>query len=94
VVRIVVTIPIDITSPEDADLAKLEESGVKAKYACVERVMELPNGNTEWRCATSGTAGGSIPDWLVEPTLEKKVAQVSWESVRGSSQFVILFPIS
>ncbi|KAF4616411.1 hypothetical protein D9613_008240 [Agrocybe pediades] len=72
---IVVTIPIDITSPEDAELAKLEESGVKAKYACVERVMELPNGNTEWRCATSGTAGGSIPDWLVEPTLEKKVAQ-------------------
>ncbi|KAK7054668.1 hypothetical protein VNI00_003131 [Paramarasmius palmivorus] len=39
----------------DQDLQKLEEKGVKGRYVSVERLLELENGNTEWRMATSST---------------------------------------
>ncbi|THU85648.1 hypothetical protein K435DRAFT_732142 [Dendrothele bispora CBS 962.96] len=72
---IIVSIPIDLSSPEDADLAKLEESGVKGRYVSVERIVELENGSTEWRMATSSTPGGSIPNFLVESTMAGKIAE-------------------
>lgn len=31
--------------------------------------MELPNGDTEWRMATSSTPGGSIPNFLSKITV-------------------------
>lgn len=60
---IIVSIPIDLTGDE---LAKLEEKGVKGRYVSVERIMELEDGNIEWRMATSSTPGGSIPSMFVE----------------------------
>ena len=44
-----VSIPIDLSGPEDVELAKLEEKGVKGLYASVEQLTELEDGKTEWR---------------------------------------------
>ncbi len=74
--RVVVSIPIDLSSPEDADLAKLEEKGVKGRYVSVEQLAELENGNTEWRMATSSTPGGLIPSFLTESTMNSTIAEV------------------
>jgi len=71
---IIVSLAIDLSSKGDEDLFKLEEKGVKGRYVSVERILELENGNTEWRVATSSTAGGSIPSFLVESSMAKKIA--------------------
>ena len=48
--RIVVSLPIDLkTDPADAELAKLEEKGVKGRYVSVERLQETDDGKVEWR---------------------------------------------
>lgn len=72
----VVSIPIDLSSPEDAELAKLEEKGVKGRYVSIERIVELEDGSTEWRMATSSTPGGSIPTWLAESSMAGKISEV------------------
>lgn len=71
---IIVSLSIDLSSKGDEELAKLEEKGVKGRYVSVERIKELDNGNTEWRMATSSTPGGSIPSFIVESTMAKKIA--------------------
>ncbi|KAJ3736085.1 hypothetical protein DFJ43DRAFT_1129719 [Lentinula guzmanii] len=72
---IVISIPIDLSSPEDAELAKMEEKGVKGRYVSIERIVELEDGSTEWRMATSSTPGGSIPSWLAESTMASKISE-------------------
>lgn len=72
----IVSIPIDLSGQGDEELAVLEEKGVKGRYVSVERVMELENGDTEWRMATSSTPGGSIPNFIVESTMAKKISSV------------------
>lgn len=74
--RIIVSLAIDLSSKGDEDLLKLEEHGVKGRYVSVERIVELENGNTEWRMATSSSPGGSLPNFLVESTMAKKIASV------------------
>jgi len=71
---IIVSLAIDLSSKGDEDLLKLEETGVKGRYVSVERILELENGNTEWRLATSSTPGGSIPSFFVESSMAKKIA--------------------
>jgi len=71
---LIVSLSIDLTSKGDEELRSLEERGTKGRYVSVERVMELENGNTEWRMATSSTPGGRIPSFMVESTLPKKIA--------------------
>ncbi|KAF9642868.1 hypothetical protein BDM02DRAFT_3124087 [Thelephora ganbajun] len=63
---IIVSIPIDLSSPEDQDLAALEEKGVKGRYASVERILGLPGDKVEWRMAASSSAGGLIPQVLTD----------------------------
>jgi len=74
--RLIVSLSIDLTSKGDEELRQLEEKGTKGRYVSVERVMELENGNVEWRMATSSTPGGSIPSFVVESTMPKKIAAV------------------
>jgi Protein of unknown function (DUF3074) len=74
--RIIVSLAIDLSSKGDEDLLKLEEKGVKGRYVSVERIIELENGNIEWRMATSSTPGGSLPNFLVESTMAKKISAV------------------
>ncbi|CAA7270914.1 unnamed protein product [Cyclocybe aegerita] len=72
---IIVSIPIDISG--DEELHALEEKGisvVKARYTAVERIIELENGNVEWRMATSSTPAGLIPTFIAESAVPKKIA--------------------
>jgi len=70
-----ISIPIDLSS--DPELAKLEEKGVKGHYVSVEIIKQLPNGNTEWRMATSSSPGGRIPTFIVESTMASAISAVS-----------------
>ncbi|KAJ6630602.1 hypothetical protein B0H10DRAFT_2207672 [Mycena sp. CBHHK59/15] len=69
----IVSIPVDLT--EDEELTKLEEKGVRGRYVSVERILELDNGEVEWRMATSSTPGGSIPTYFVEKSMAGKIAE-------------------
>ncbi|KAG6910277.1 hypothetical protein DXG01_011674 [Tephrocybe rancida] len=72
----IVSLPIDLSGPEDKTIAALEPEGVRGRYAAVETLTELEDGNTEWRMATSGTPGGFIPSFLAESTMDSKIAAV------------------
>lgn len=72
---VIVSIPIDLSSPEDEDLAALEEKGVKGRYASVERILELSEDKVEWRMATTSSAGGLIPQFLTNSALAETVAK-------------------
>lgn len=54
--------------------------------------MELENGNTEWRMATSSNTRGSIPTFIVESMLPKEIAAVCFERISGtpSAHFVFV----
>ena len=57
---------------------KLEEKEVvKGRYACVECIKELPNGNIEWRMATSSSLGGRIPAFIIDNTMPGFISAVS-----------------
>ncbi|KAG5341499.1 hypothetical protein C0989_010072 [Termitomyces sp. Mn162] len=70
----IVSLPIDLSGPEDKKLAALEPEGVRGRYVAVETITDLDNGNTEWRMATSSTPGGIIPSFVVETTMNSKIA--------------------
>jgi hypothetical protein len=74
--RIVVSIPIDLTGPDDEELAKLEEHGIHARYVSVEWIKDLGEGRTEWRMAVSSATGGLLPSFIVEASLPKEIAKV------------------
>jgi len=71
-----VSIPITLISPEDEDLAVLEEKGVKGRYASAERILELPGDKVEWRMAVSSSAGGLIPQFISDVALPETVSRV------------------
>ncbi|KJA14821.1 hypothetical protein HYPSUDRAFT_149884 [Hypholoma sublateritium FD-334 SS-4] len=73
---LIVSLPIDLTGAGDEALHLLEEKGTRGRYVSVERVTELANGDTEWRMATSSTPGGSIPGFIVDSTMAKKISSV------------------
>ncbi|KAJ7267250.1 hypothetical protein C8J57DRAFT_1068192, partial [Mycena rebaudengoi] len=73
----VVHLPIDLTGPGDEALLAQEGHGIKGRYACVEKITQLPDGRTEWRLVTSNTPGGWIPKFLVEKTLPARISLVS-----------------
>ncbi|KIM65328.1 hypothetical protein SCLCIDRAFT_542377 [Scleroderma citrinum Foug A] len=68
----IVSIPIDLS--QDHELAKLEGKGTKGRYVAVERIVELENGEVEWRMATSGTPGGMIPSFITESSMPGQIA--------------------
>ena len=74
--RIIVSVPIDLSSPEDEDLATLEEKGVKGRYASVERILELPGDKVEWRMALSSSPGGLIPEFITHSVVPQEVSKV------------------
>ncbi|EIN07162.1 hypothetical protein PUNSTDRAFT_144698 [Punctularia strigosozonata HHB-11173 SS5] len=70
----VVMLPVDLS--DEPELSEREQKGaVQGRCAKVERIMELPNGNVEWRCACSLTVGGNIPAFVVERMLPGSAAQ-------------------
>ncbi|KAJ6542008.1 hypothetical protein DFH09DRAFT_929154 [Mycena vulgaris] len=71
----VVHMPVDLTGPGDQELlVGLEERGVKGRYACVEKITELPDGRTEWRLVTANTPAGLIPKALADKALPARIA--------------------
>ncbi|TBU65556.1 hypothetical protein BD310DRAFT_836448 [Dichomitus squalens] len=87
---IVVSVPVDVSGDPEAE--KLEEKGVKGRYASVERILELDNGKVEWRMATSSTPGGNIPVFIAESSIPGSIANdvkhfLGWlKGVRGSKK--------
>lgn len=75
---------------EDAELAKLEEKGVKGRYVSVELLKELDNGKVEWRMATSSTPGGNIPSFVAESTMASTIAKVCCSCYPGLI-FLLMF---
>ena len=73
---VVVSIPINLSPTEDEELAALEEKGVKARYASVERILELPDDRVEWRMATSSSAGGLVPQFMNNFALPGAISKV------------------
>jgi hypothetical protein len=82
-VSIIVSIPVELG--DDAQLAELEENGVKGRYVSVERLTILENGKIEWRMATSSTPGGNIPLFVSERTMASKISDVSSACCKVSS---------
>lgn len=75
---LIISIPVDLSGQDD--LSKLEEKGVRGRYAGVERLLELENGNTEWRMASSGSSGGLVPSFLTNGMMASSIAKVSFFS--------------
>lgn len=73
---LIISIPVDLSGQDD--LSKLEEKGVRGRYACVERFVELENGNTEWRMASSGSSGGFVPSLLTNGMMSSSIAKVNF----------------
>jgi len=69
---IIVSIPVDVA--DDAELAKLEEKGVRARYASVERLQEVDGGKVHWQMATSSTPGGMIPPFIAEMSIDGQIS--------------------
>lgn len=85
------SIPVNLSSPEDEGLAALEEKGVKARYASVERILELPGDKIEWRMATSSSAGGVVPQFINDLAVPEEISKVALNLlVLGSSLTVYL----
>jgi len=61
---------------DDAELAKLEEKGVRARYASVERLQEVDGGKVHWQMATSSTPGGMIPPFIAEMSIDSQISAV------------------
>jgi len=75
---LIISIPIDLSSPEDKELAAKEEKGIKGRYVCVEHIKEIPDrGIVEWRMATCGYPGGFIPRFVSDMSMSSKIAEVS-----------------
>jgi len=70
----IISIPIDITGPDDKDLFAMEQPGVRARYVSVERLMEDSNGTVEWRLAVSMNMGGMIPMFIVESSMDQTIS--------------------
>jgi hypothetical protein len=73
---VVVSIPINLSSTEDEELAALEEKGVKGRYASVEHILELPDDKVEWRMATSSSPGGLVPQFVNDLALPGAISKV------------------
>lgn len=68
--------PVDVSG--DESLKSHEGNAVKGVYVSVERLLDLGDGKTEWRMATSGTPGGRIPSFITDMTMPSQIASVSF----------------
>jgi Protein of unknown function (DUF3074) len=72
--RIVITLPIDLSSKSDKDLAEVEEKGVRGRYLSVEHIHEVDGDKIEWRRLVCVNPGGMIPKcWATRNALSRMV---------------------
>jgi hypothetical protein len=75
--RIIVTIPIDLSSKSTQNLAEVEEKGVRGLYVCVEHMQEMAGDVIEWRRVACLDPGGCIPKFMVQKSTLNKLIEVS-----------------
>ncbi|KAI0797597.1 hypothetical protein C8Q75DRAFT_738930 [Abortiporus biennis] len=95
----IISIPIDLSSPETADLEKLEEKGVRGRYTSVEALTELEGGKVEWRMAVQSRPGGNIPTFISEMTMAGKVSEdvpqfIKWNQGRRTKRNAVEEPVN
>lgn len=72
----VVHIPVDLSGAGDECMAEQEDTGIRGYYTCVEHITELSDGKIEWRLVTSNAPGGSIPTFIAEMGLPRRISAV------------------
>lgn len=75
--RIIVTIPIDLSSKSTRNLAELEEKGVRGLYVCVEHIQEMAGDVVEWRRVACLDPGGFIPKFMAQKSTLNKLIEVN-----------------
>ena len=86
------SVPLTLSSPEDEDLAALEEKGVKGRYASVERILELPGDKVEWRMAVSSSPGGLIPQFISDSVVPQEVSKVGLNPLHVDPSLMVHLP--
>jgi len=73
---IVITLPIDLSSESDKNLAEMEEKGVRGRYVSVEHIREVDGDRIEWRRLACMDPGGLIPKfWARRKVLSSMVQE-------------------
>ena len=75
--RIIVTIPIDLSSKSTRNLVELEEEGVRGFYVCVEHIQEMAGEAIEWRRVACLDPGGFIPKCMTQKSILNKLIEVN-----------------
>ncbi|PPQ66693.1 hypothetical protein CVT26_009553 [Gymnopilus dilepis] len=73
--RIVVTLPIDLSSKTAGELSELEEKGIKGRYVSIEHIREIDGDLLEWRQIVGVDARGLIPKFWVHRKMGKNLLQ-------------------
>ena len=74
--RIIVTIPIDLSYKSTRDLAELEEKGVRGLYVCVEHIQEMAGDVIEWRRVACLDPGGFVPKFIAQKSTLNRLIEV------------------
>jgi hypothetical protein len=74
--RIVITLPIDLSSESDKNLAELEERGIRGRYVSVEHIHEVDGDRIEWRRVACTDPGGWIPKFWAKRKVLSSIVQV------------------
>lgn len=72
-----VTLPIDLSSRDTADLAELEEKGVRGRYVAIELLRETDDGMIEWRRIARVDPGGMLPKFWTAKQFPSRMAEVT-----------------
>jgi hypothetical protein len=72
----VITLPIDLSSKSDKDLAEMEEKGVRGHYLSVEHIHEVDGDKVEWRRLVCVDAGGMIPKYWAKRNVLSRMVKV------------------
>ncbi|KAK9456855.1 hypothetical protein V1511DRAFT_515505 [Dipodascopsis uninucleata] len=60
-----------ISIPAQLEVSK---SAVRARYVAIEQIKEMPNGKFQWIAAQVSDAGGILPRWIQDLSIERVIA--------------------
>ncbi|KIM44102.1 hypothetical protein M413DRAFT_68133 [Hebeloma cylindrosporum] len=78
---IVITLPIDLSSKSDKDLAEVEEKGVRGRFLSVEHIHEIDGDKVEWRRLVCVDPGGMIPKCWTKRNVLSRMVEVFLASI-------------
>ena len=71
-----ITLPIDLSSKSEKDLAEMEEKGVRGHYLSVEHIHEVDDDKIEWRRLVCVDPGGMIPRFWANRNILSRMVEV------------------